>query len=103
MIRYKTVRLTIPANSVNKDTILTIPAGKKIKLKAFGKTLEYDCLGFIEIEADRVVELPCDFAVNQGNFVPVEMEIEGPKTIEVGGEDTGGSDHDVYMTIAYEE
>jgi len=103
MIRYKTVKLDIPANSSNKDTILTVPEGKKITLKAFGRTSEDECLSFIEIEGDRIVECPANFAINQGNFIPVEVVVEGPKTVKVGGEDTGGWDHTIYLTLAYEE
>ncbi|RLC47038.1 MAG: hypothetical protein DRH57_04860 [Candidatus Cloacimonadota bacterium] len=103
MLRYKTTKLTIPANQSKKETILTLPAEKKVILKGFGRTSESDCLSFIEIEGDRIVEIPCEFAINQGNFIPLEIEVAGPKSVEVGGEDVGGYDHTIYMTLAYEE
>jgi len=103
MIRYKTIKLDIPANGSNKETILTVTDGKKVQLKGFGRTSEFSCLSFIEIEADRVVECPCEFAVNQGNFIPLDIVVEGPKAIQAGGEDTGGIDHTIQLTLAYEE
>ena len=103
MVKYESIKITVPANQEAYDTIVSVPAGKKITLKALGRTGVTNLVSWLSIEGNRIIEVPSDFGMNQGNFVPLSQEVEGPQDIVVGGTDYSGSDHDVWFTLVYEE
>lgn len=103
MIRYDTIKLTIPANGEKSGTILTIPDGKKVSIYALGKSNTSDMIVYLSIEGDKIIEAPADFYQQQGQFIAINIDMEGPQEIIVGGINSSVSSKDMYFCVAYEE
>jgi len=96
-------KITLPANQEKVETILTVPEGKKITIRAFGKTTSPDYIAILERDGNREIEMPADLAMGYGAFIPYNREVEGPADIKVGGLNLTSSDIEISVALAYEE
>ena len=103
MIRYKTVSVTIPANGEESETILAVPAGEKITLRAIGFTNISGVQIHMDIDNNRFLDVPGDFTLGYGNFLTLSNEVEGPVNISVGGKDSTGGNEIINFSLCYEE
>ena len=103
MIKYKSIKITIPADSEASDVILSIPAGNKVTLRAMAGNLASGCVYFMEIQGNRFIRYYAENTNGYGKYVPLDMEVNGAEDIRVGAEDNGGGAEDTYMTLMYEE
>lgn len=103
MLRYKTIKVTIPANGEAEGTILTVPNQEKVTLKGLGNDQNVTSVIFMEIEGNKFIQAYYDIDAGYGKFIPLNQEVSGPQDIKVGATDLSGSGGDIYFTLMYEE
>jgi len=103
MLRYETTKVSIPANGERKGVILTVQPGKKITLKGLANDHNVVSIVFIEIKENRLIRCYYNVTAGYGNFIPLNMEVNGPEEISVGAEDLSGSGGDINFVLMYEE
>lgn len=103
MLKYETIQVSAQANREGKGTILSIAAGKKVTLKGLGYNIYGDAIVFLEIEGNRLIRTFNAFSAGYGNFIPLNLEVQGPVNIDVGIENISTNSETKYLTIMYEE
>ena len=103
MLKYKTIKVTVPADGEASDVILSVASGEKVTLKGLGNNRNIGCIVFLEIEGDRFIRVPHNLDAGYGEFIPLNIEITGPENITVGAESVDSSSGDIMLTLMYEE
>ena len=103
MIHYKTITVTVPANGEGSDVIYSVPEGKKIQLRSLGHSNISNVNMYMDIHNNRFVDVPGDFFMYMGYFIPLAGEVDGPVDISVGGKDSTGANNDITFCLVYED
>jgi len=100
--RYKTISFDIPANGEAVETILSVPSGSKYKVSAVGRSDAGNHTFVVRVGDTTIVELPHDMSIGWGDFIPLNLELDGPVNIKIGAVDFSGNTTTQTYSIAYE-
>lgn len=103
MIRYKSIQVTVPANSEKTEVILNTTETKKVNLKAFGRNEVSKMNSLLYIDGDLIIDLPSELKMTNSNFIPVNASLKGNHEVKVGGKNKEDWAQTIDLCIAYEE
>jgi len=101
--KYKRIDVTIPANGEAVDVILSVPTGATYKVSAVGRFSASNKTMIVRVNDVTIVEIPHDFDMGWGEFIPLNLELKGPATLRIGAIDHTGGETTQPYAVAYED
>jgi len=99
----KGIKVTIPAHQEKVETIISVPEGKTYTIRAVGKYTSSNYYFILEVDGDRLIEMPAELSMGYGDFIPFNLKVEGPADIKVGGKNRVSTTQAPVMAIVYED